>query len=286
LAAELTEHDSVLVVVSSRRHARELHRLMPPDTLHLSALMCGAHRSRVIAKIKQRLADGLPTRVVSTQLVEAGVDLDFPVVYRALAGLDSIAQAAGRCNREGRLQRGQVTVFIPPERSGIGLLRAAEDACLKTLHGTNGDPLDRVLFGRYFEHLYYSRDLDENDIRRLLKVDGNSLGVQFRSAAERFRMIEDDQHPIIVLFDAEHDDAEVRMLLGRLYKTGPERWLMRKLQRYIVNVREPEIQRLLAQQDIEEVIPGLFAQTSDWLYHSTLGLTADTPMPTATQTIV
>ncbi len=286
LAAELTEHDSVLVVVSSRRHARELHRLMPPDTLHLSALMCGAHRSRVIAKIKQRLADGLPTRVVSTQLVEAGVDLDFPVVYRALAGLDSIAQAAGRCNREGRLQRGQVTVFIPPERSGIGLLRAAEDACLKTLHGTNGDPLDRALFGRYFEHLYYSRDLDENDIRGLLKVDGNSLGVQFRSAAERFRMIEDDQHPIIVLFDAEHDDAEVRILLGRLRKTGPERWLMRKLQRYIVNVREPELQRLLAQQDIEEVIPGLFVQTSDWLYHSTLGLTADTPMPTATQTIV
>jgi len=286
LAAELTEHDSVLVVVSSRRHARELHRLMPPDTLHLSALMCGAHRSRVIAKIKQRLADGLPTRVVSTQLVEAGVDLDFPVVYRALAGLDSIAQAAGRCNREGRLRRGQVTVFIPPERSGIGLLRAAEDACLKTLHGTNGDPLDRALFGRYFEHLYYSRDLDENDIRGLLKVDGNSLGVQFRSAAERFRMIEDDQHPIIVLFDAEHDDAEVRILLGRLRKTGPERWLMRKLQRFIVNVREPEIHRLLAQQDIEEVIPGLFAQTSDWLYHSTLGLTADMPMPTATQTIV
>ncbi|MBK1620230.1 CRISPR-associated endonuclease Cas3'' [Lamprobacter modestohalophilus] len=92
LASELIEHDSVLVVVNSRRHARELHRLMPPDTLHLSALMCGAHRSRVITEIKQRLADDVPTRVVSTQLVEAGVDLDFPVVYRAFAGLDSIAR--------------------------------------------------------------------------------------------------------------------------------------------------------------------------------------------------
>jgi CRISPR-associated endonuclease/helicase Cas3 len=286
LASELSEHDSVLVVVNSRRHAGELHTLMPPDTLHLSALMCGAHRSRVVARIKQRLADGEPTRVVSTQLVEAGVDLDFPVVYRALAGLDSIAQAAGRCNREGRLERGQVVVFVPPERSGIGLLRAAEDACRATLHSIDGDPLDRGLFARYFEHLYYSRDLDENGIRDLLKVDQRSLGVQFRTAAERFRMIEDDQSPIVVLYDAKHEDAEVRTLLASLRKNGPERWLMRKLQRYIVNVRKPEVQRLLAQQDIEEVLPGLFAQTSDWLYHPTLGLTIDTPTPTATQSII
>lgn len=286
LASELAEHDSVLTVVNSRRHARELHRQMPPGTLHLSALMCGAHRSRVIAEIKQRLAEGVPTRVVSTQLVEAGVDLDFPVVYRALAGLDSIAQAAGRCNREGKLQQGQVVVFIPPERSGIGLLRAAEDACRATLYRRDGDPLDRTLFVRYFEHLYYSRDLDEKGIRGLLKVDPQSLGVQFRTAAERFRLIEDNQLPVIVLYDAAAEDAEVRTLLGRLRKTGPERWLLRKLQRYIVNVPEREAQRLLAQQDVEELIPRLFAQTSDWLYHPILGLVTDGPTPTAAQCIV
>lgn len=114
LAGRLTAHESVLAIVNTRRHARELHRLMPAGTLHLSALLCGAHRSAVIAGIKSRLAAGIPTRVISTQLVEAGVDLDFPVVYRALAGLDSIAQAAGRCNREGRLPTGEVHVFIPP----------------------------------------------------------------------------------------------------------------------------------------------------------------------------
>jgi len=286
LAPELAEHDAVLAVVNSRRHARDLHRLMPPGTIHLSALMCGAHRSRVIAEIKQRLADGLPTRVISTQLVEAGVDLDFPVVYRALAGLDSIAQAAGRCNREGKLQQGQVVVFIPPERSGIGLLRAAEDACRATLYGRDGDPLDRTLFARYFEHLYYNRHMDEKGICGLLKVDQNSLGVQFRTAAERFHLIEDNQLPVIALYEAAAEDAEVRTLLGRLRKTGPERWLLRRLQRYIVNVPEREAQRLLGQQDVEELMPGLFAQTSDWLYHPILGLVTDGPTPTAAQCIV
>jgi len=249
-------------------------------------LMCGAHRSQVIAEIKQRLANRLPTRVVSTQLVEAGVDLDFPVVYRAFAGLDSIAQAAGRCNREGLLEFGLVVIFVPPERSGIGLLRTAEDACADALHGVDGDPLERALFARYFEHLYYRRDLDQHGIRKLLKVDPKSLGVQFRTAADNFRMIDDNQRPVIVLFDAASEDSEVRTLLGRLRKNGPERWLMRKLQRYIVNVRDPDMQRLQAQHDIEEMFPGLFAQTSDWLYDSTLGLTMDIPKPTPSQTII
>jgi len=107
IANELIQHPSVLCIVSRRDDARELHRLMTAsengkDTLHLSALMCGEHRSKVIADIKTRLKRNEPVRVISTQLVEAGVDVDFPVVCRALAGLDSIAQAAGRCNREGK----------------------------------------------------------------------------------------------------------------------------------------------------------------------------------------
>ena len=93
---ELAQYSSVLCIVNRRDDCRALYELMPKeDTFHLSALMCGAHRSKVIAQIKQQLKDKLPTRVISTQLVEAGVDLDFPVVYRAIAGLDSIAQAAG-----------------------------------------------------------------------------------------------------------------------------------------------------------------------------------------------
>ena len=271
LAQTLCRHESALAIVNTRKHARELHALMPEDTLHLSALMCGAHRSQVIATIKARLKAGIPTRVVSTQLVEAGVDIDFPVVYRALAGLDSIAQAAGRCNREGRLDKGEVVVFVPPSPAPPGLLRKGEDACRDVLHAHTGNPLDRALFGRYFERLYHSCKLDEHGIADLLKVDGQTLAVNFRTAAEKFRLIQDeDSVPVIVLYQGA--DSEVDKWIATLRSGGPQRWLMRKLQRYTVNVRRSNAERLLRQGDIEEAIPGLYVQISDWLYDKRLGL--------------
>jgi len=114
LTDELQQYPTFLCIVNRRDDCFYLHSLMSEGTFHLSGLMCGAHRSKVIEEIKNNLAAGIPTRVISTQVVEAGVDFDFPVVYRALAGLDSIAQAAGRCNREGELTAGKVVVFIPP----------------------------------------------------------------------------------------------------------------------------------------------------------------------------
>ncbi|NTV96767.1 MAG: CRISPR-associated helicase Cas3' [Thiobacillus sp.] len=285
LARELTRYDSALAIVNRRQDARELWRRMPADTLHLSALMCGAHRSQVIRDIKSRLKAGIPTRVVSTQLVEAGVDVDFPVVYRALAGLDSIAQAAGRCNREGRLERGEVMVFIAPKPAPPGLLRKGEDACRDVLHGLPGNPLERGLFARYFERLYRACDLDEHGIADLLKVDGYTLAVNFRTAAERFRLIRDeDSVPVIVLYQGA--DSEVEKWLNTLRKEGPQRWLMRKLQRYTVSIHRQDAMRLLGQGDIEEAIPGLYVQISDWLYHPDLGFNPDGTPPTPTSTIV
>src|SRR4051794_393542 len=103
LAAEVARipHGRVLVIVHQRQDARELCRLLPGDTFHLSALMCGAHRRDVLDRITAALQGDGPCRVVSTPLIEAGVDVDFPVVYRALGGVDAMAQAAGRCNRNG-----------------------------------------------------------------------------------------------------------------------------------------------------------------------------------------
>jgi CRISPR-associated endonuclease/helicase Cas3 len=274
LATQVQSHDSVLAIVNRRQDARELWQRLPEGTLHLSALMCGAHRSHVIADIKTRLKAGIPTRVVSTQLVEAGVDVDFPVVYRALAGLDSIAQAAGRCNREGRLERGEVVVFVPPKPAPPGLLRKGEDACRSVLHGITGQPLERPLFDRYFERLYHACDLDQHRIGQHLEVEGTTLAVNFRTAAEKFRLIQDeDSASVVVRYrGAEGQDDTVDMLLNTLAKEGPKRWLMRRLQRYTVNIHRREVEKLLAQGDIREVMPGLYAQESDVLYHAVLGL--------------
>lgn len=288
LADDLTRRDSVLAIVNRRQDARELWHRMPKGTLHLSALMCGAHRSEVIRDIKTRLKDGIPTRVVSTQLVEAGVDVDFPVVYRALAGLDSLAQAAGRCNREGRLKRGEVVVFLPPQPAPPGLLRKGEDACRSVLHGYTGSAFDRALFARYFERLYHACDLDAEGIGELLEVDGQTLAVSFRTAAERFRLIQDeDSAPVAVRYRGPHGtDDTIDTLLNTLKKHGPERWLMRKLQRYTVNIHRREVMKLLTQGDVEETIPGLFVQVGDWLYHPHLGLNADGTPPSPASIIV
>jgi len=160
LAEELARLPSVLCIVNRRDDCRRLWSLLPDDTFHLSALMCGAHRSRRIAEIKARLQARTPTRVVSTQLVEAGVDLDFPVVYRAMAGLDSIAQAAGRCNREGLLPEGILTVFTPPTQPPVGVLRQAAELGARLLTQDVPDPLAPERFTAFFRELYWLQGED------------------------------------------------------------------------------------------------------------------------------
>jgi len=270
IAERVQTHESVLAVVNSRTDARELHRRLPKGTVHLSALMCGEHRSRVIADIKQRLKDGEAVRVVSTQLVEAGVDVDFPVVYRALAGLDSIAQAAGRCNREGKLERGQVFVFVPPKPVPPGHLRRAADTTVSLLFESHDNPLRRELFQSYFEQLYWrAPSLDKQGIEGLLKANGQGE-VQFRTAAQRFQLIDESGYRSIIV---RYGDSPT--LIGSLRKEGPKRWLMRKLQRYTVSLPDYQFKKLLDNGDVSEVHPGMFAQTADALYHAELGVLVD-----------
>lgn len=232
LAERLQQHDQVLCVVNTRRDCYDLFRLMPVGTIHLSALMCGEHRSSVIADIKQRLEEGRPIRVISTQLVEAGVDIDFPVVYRALAGLDSIAQAAGRCNREGRMEKGEIHVFVPPKSAPLGLLRKGEDTT-KELSSIEGFDLHQAnIFARYFE-LFYSRVNDTggrfNDW--LVRDENPHLHFQFRTAAEKFSLIDDKaQRAVFVRY------GDSPKWLDQLRAIGPTRENMRRLQRYTVNL--------------------------------------------------
>ena len=285
IARQIRQHPCVLAVVNSRADARELHRRMPEGTVHLSALMCGEHRSRVIADVKQHLLVGEAVRVVSTQLVEAGVDVDFPVVYRALAGLDSIAQAAGRCNREGGLERGDVIVFVPPKPAPPGALQWAVYTTVSLLAGTSEHPMTRGLFYRYFEHFYMrAPSFDKHDITGLLKPDGSGddqLKVQFRTAGQRFRLIDESGYRSILVRYGESP-----ALIGRLRKEGPERWLMRKLQRYTVSLPEHQFQKLLINGDVCEIHPGLFAQAADPLYHPEFGVLVDEANPDPSALII
>ncbi len=274
VAKQLQQNESVLAIVNTRPGARELHGLMPKGTYHLSGLMCGQHRSDVIAEIKAR--KGQAIRVISTQLVEAGVDLDFPVVYRAMAGLDSIAQAAGRCNREGRLpDKGKVVVFVPPKPAPPGMLRRAEQTTVSLMTDEAKEhPLERSRFKQYFEHFYGKANLDKHGIEGLLTPEGDgddSLKVQFRTAAQRFKLIdESDYQAVIVRYN-----NTAKELIDQLQKMGPERWLMRKLQRYSVNISHFHLEGLLDSQDVRETYPGIYVQVSDTLYHSKLGLSLE-----------
>lgn len=301
LADELAGHDAVLAIVNRRADAAELHRLLRQRAdaagrgacWHLSALMCAQHRSDTIAAIKAALdarraalAEGrapLPVRVVSTQLVEAGVDLDFPVVYRALAGVDAIAQAAGRCNREGQLpQPGEVHVFVPPTASPPGLLRLARDTCKAVWHDAPADPLGLERVQRYFERMLHDTDsTDRHGICELLrcKPDLTDLTVPLalRSAAEAFRLIDDrDAATVLVRYRSLNGGADIDALIGLLQHEGPSRWLMRKLQRFGVSIYRRDAEAMQRAGDIEEVgtCPGLYVQRKDWheLYDPILGL--------------
>lgn len=273
IAGELADHERVLCVVNRREDAAQLWALLPAGTLHLSARMCGEHRALVIGEIRRRLAAGEAVRVVSTQLVEAGVDLDFPVVYRAMAGLDSIAQAAGRCNREGRLpHKGRVMVFNPPRPSPRGLLLKAEQTARIILKGASGEPLTPVQFGRYFDHFYSSvNNHDKEGVMDLLQRDAGRGQMQFRSAAQRFRLIpEEGQRQVMVTWGAG------RNLIDLLVQTGPNRDLLRQLQRHTVTLYEQQWKRLLASGDLKWEMDFLI-QKSDALYHHVLGLLPEVP---------
>lgn len=273
VAAKLLKHDQVLCIVNTRRNCYDLFQcvsqLVTEGTIHLSALMCGEHRSATIETIKNQLNASKPVRVISTQLVEAGVDIDFPVVYRALAGLDSIAQAAGRCNREGKLnQQGDVVVFVPPHPSPRGLLHKGECTTRELHKLPHFNAQCPSMYTRYFD-LFYSKvnDTGEKYLRDLTPSDTALLDVSFRSVGDTFRLIDDqDSRPVFVQY------AKGEELIESLKRYGPNRTLLRKLQRYTVNLNAKLAEKMKGDGLLEEVWPGFLAQVSRSLYDDLIGL--------------
>lgn len=272
LAEQLQRHDQVLCIVNTRRDCHDLFKLMPKGTIHLSALMCGAHRSAVIRLIRWRLRKGMPIRVISTQLVEAGVDIDFPVVYRALAGVDSIAQAAGRCNREGKLndsgQVGEVHVFLPPKSAPRGLLLKGENTTRELCSLPEFDLHKPDTFLLYFQSFYSRVNDTGSKFHDLLIKDVNpTLYFQFRTAAAQFKLIKDEHQRTVIVRYGRNEK-----LLKTLRIVGPTREIMRKLQRYCVHLPVRMVEKMKFDGMIEEMHDGILIQTLPSMYKKDIGL--------------
>lgn len=290
LAAQLAEQKQVLCVVNLRRHAatvweevrKKFSELEKSSIFHLSSAMCAQHRLDVLDQVRELLKAGLPCRLVATQLIEAGVDVDFPAVWRAMGPLDSIVQVAGRCNREGRLpngQLGQMHVFHPAD-DGLprdGLYQTATGFAASMLANLTPEELatNPDLFTRYFAMLH---ELPQEKARRIQELRRDLM---FRTVAREAKVIEDDTRPVIVSYRTGSDIVEE--IQTRKPASGEKRFDkrdLRNLQRYMVNVVRRDFELLLGQKHLHELLPNLDLHVlKSGHYHPNLGLLVNRARP-------
>lgn len=284
LRREIAARPQVLCIVNNRKHARAL-----VDSLGdcegvrlLTTLMCAKHRRKVLAEIRRDLEAGKPCRLVATSLVEAGVDIDFPTVLRAEAGLDSIAQAAGRCNREGKRARedSEVIVFAPDNekwKSPPELKQFAQ--VMREVLRSGMDILSHKASTEYFTQLYWQKgdkELDSKDILQTLR-ENNIKSLPFEKIARDFVMIDDRQQPLIINYENKLEEA-IRQLPFQDSCAA----FARQVQPYLVQVPLYEFSRL-QQAGVLEAVGGekfagqfMLLQHRD-LYHKDFGLSCADP---------
>ncbi len=275
IAEKLVAERQVLCIVNTRAHARKLFERLgkTEGCYHLSAAMCPVHRTKRLQAIRARLDAGEVCRVVSTQLIEAGVDVDFPTVFRAIAGIDSIAQAAGRCNREGKRERGEVFVFTPAGGEGMSHVWFKRTASIAApILDKKTDPLALNAVKRYFSDLYFyertGTHLDSHGIMERMESGAKSLSFPFEEVASLFKVIGDDTFGIVIPIDEQCKD-----LLADVKAVGINRSLARQLQRYTVSARPWEFARLRDAGTLEDT-GGLAVLRDMRLYDDDYGLQA------------
>lgn len=294
LTTQLREREQVLCIVNNRRHARAVYQSLAdlPGARHLTTLMCARHRSEVLAEIRGMLKQGEPCRLVATSLIEAGVDVSFPRVFRAEAGLDSIAQAAGRCNRNGEwpVEDSEVLVFAnasddwapPPE------LKQFAQAAREVLRQHGDDPLSPRAIEAYFRQLYWQKGDDELDAANLMGLTKNSRidSLPMETLAAKFRMIDSVQMPVIVPYDDEAREA-----LERLRHAEKSGGLARRLQPYLVQLPRQGFDALLRSGAVQPVAPESWGEQFMALmcldqYDRRFGLSWDDPYFVQAQTLL
>lgn len=269
LSSALMEHNQVLCIVNTRKSAQTIFSgLEPEGAFHLSTLMYPAHRKKVLEEIRHRLKESLPCRVVSTSLIEAGVDVDFPVVFREEAGLDSILQAAGRCNREGKrpLSQSVITIFrspTPPPPLFSRPIGAGREAL-----GKYENPASKEAIEYYFHHLLVvngPQAQDQYEILPLIK----SGSLPFETIAQNFHLIDSSTQTLYIPLE------EGASLIEQLRSGKRSRELFRKLNQYSVSIYPGHLQTLYNAGDVEFLEDSLAVLTNLSLYSSVTGLSLE-----------
>lgn len=273
LSARLKAHKKVQCIVNTRRkHAQNLYGQLSKSksSYHLSARMCPVHRRKVLNDIKDLLDAGAECHVISTRLIDAGVDIDFPFVYEAMAGIDSVCQGAGRCNREGKLDSGEVYVFRSTEgyRMTHWQSRVAEIGSM-IFNAYKDDPLSLLAVDKYFKELYFFED-DALDKKRILLAfeNGmppyvNEIEFPFEDVAYEFKFIEQNTRDIVIPYD---DNA--RSIIEQIKHTKFPVKYIRSLQGYTVSIYRDEFEKLEKMNAIFSIDDRFFILRDDSDYYS------------------
>lgn len=266
IAECVARHSRVLCIVNTRNDAKEIYSRLPDEgeCIHLSRMMCPAHIKGAIDRLKRLLKDDdkRVIRVVATQLIEAGVDIDFPVVFRQEAGLDSILQAAGRCNREGLLDISTAYVFALDKKLPSGFISQTNNA-RKNMVG-NFDWFSPEAMKEYFKQLHSRIDcFDKPNVSSLLY----GKTIFFETLSKEFKLIDDTTTSVIVNYG-----DEVECLINRLQSEGFSYRLIKQLAQYGVNVRDRDLLKLREAGAIEEVADNMLFIRDRKFYDENIGL--------------
>lgn len=293
-----------LVVVNNRRHARDLYTLLRTadveGAVHLTTAMTAAHRQHALASIRGELKARRPVRLISTSLIEAGVDISFEAVWRAVAGLDQIVQAAGRCNRDGELGPlgGTLTVFTPEEVEGHGMpreLKLNADTTASVLRQVS-DPLSSEAVRAYFAELIWRRsgedwaaldDVEVGDsglrgIMRATRDGGPSLSFPFADIAAAFRFIKETMVPVIIPWTASPIAGVPKDVLGSIPHLASAGAVARAVQRHVVQIPRRAREELIKAGSAHALQPDTYGEqfvllNNDDLYSDESGFNWDDP---------
>ena len=247
IAAEMTEHQSVCAIMNLRRHARKLYEELmnfgssEEETFFLTTDLCPAHRRAVVKTIQNRLREGKPCRVVATQCIEAGVDLDFDLMYRALAPLEAVIQAAGRCNRNGKLSLGRVVVFVPDEDGRLFPDDWYENAAnqVRRLSGEHEIDIDNPEHIREYYEALFSDAADRHNLTAAIEA------LDFPKTAEEYKLIQERGVQVLVPYPLKSKDGDTDLyavLVGSARSGGVTRAWMKEAAPLTVTTFQKDIE--------------------------------------------